>query len=153
MVKIVTEMLSLGQTRSLGQTTLAKVLTKCFDKMRILDQNEIVEINQEYKEKIEKYLLDTIVVCLDKGTLKEADLAQVADFVLERIDLVNNQEELIQFLNDLSAKWPVFDDIKELTKGEVKEVREDKAETTVLDAAREGDVEEAINLAKGAMEN
>lgn len=107
-----------------------------------------MDFSAEEKTEIERKIVDTIVLALENGNLSQEELPDVADFVLEKIKLVKTKEELINFLTELATNWQIFANIKDITEGEVKERKEDKAYGDVLNLAKGGNIEEALKLAK-----
>lgn len=109
-----------------------------------------MDITQDHKNEIEKKIVETIALSLENNTLQQNELSDIASFVLDRMDQVKNHEELILFLSELSSKWPIFGQIEAIEKGEVKEQKEEQAFQNVLDLAKSGKIDEAVNLAKEA---
>ncbi len=104
-------------------------------------------------EKVDRRLLESLITAIEADKINDEELPVLANFVLEKIDSTKNHEQLIKGLEELSAKWPIFDNIEELERGEVQEAKEDKVEQDVLNLAKNGRVEEAISLAKTMTEN
>ena len=102
----------------------------------------------EHKKKIYNDIVEVIITALEKNELSSSEIPKIANFVLVQIDAVNNHEDLITFLKNLSNKWPIFENIEEIEKGEVKDQKEEEVAEGVLQMAKSGNVEEAINLAK-----
>lgn len=100
------------------------------------------------KEVIEKDIVEQVIVGLENGALKEEDLPQIGQFVLEKIDAIKNQPELINFLTELSGKWGIFENIKKIEEGRAQEQVEDEAAEGVLTLLKHGKIENALNLAK-----
>lgn len=112
-----------------------------------------MEVTEEHKKQIERKIAEVMITALEDGKVGEADLPTIATFVLEKIDKAQNHDELIKSLDELSAKWPVFENLEQIERGEVSEASEDTVEKGVLKLAKSGQVEEAINLAKTVTEN
>lgn len=100
------------------------------------------------KKSIEKDIVEQVIMGLEKGFLKEEELPLIGQFVLEKIDLLKNQQELIAFLGELSSKWPIFENIKKIEEGRVREKEEDEVAEGVLTLLKHGKIENALNLAK-----
>jgi len=107
-----------------------------------------MDVTQEHKEEIQKKIVEAIIAGLENKKLLEIQLSEIADFVLQRMDAVKNQDELLAFLADLSSKWSVFNNIKLTEEGEVKNEAENKVTKDVLDLAKNGKIDDAIGLAK-----
>ena len=105
-----------------------------------------------HKTEIERKILKEIINALENEKVTEAELPDIADFVITHIDTVQSHEQMIKFLDDLSKKWPFFEGLEQIERGEVTEAKEDQVEQEVLNLAKSGKVTEAINLAKTVTE-
>ena|SRR5579872_1937973 len=110
-----------------------------------------MNITLEHRDEIVKRLTQDLVEEMDKNGLTEADLPKIADFILEKVDKAKNHDELIALLDELSAKWPFFETVEQLERGEVRELMEDSAEKDLLKLAKAGKVEEVIRFSKSLM--
>ncbi len=86
--------------------------------------NLIADDFQRHKEEIELSLARTIYTQLDKDTLSYDQCREIAQFVLERIDEVNDETSLMVFLEELSIKWPLFESLKGLVRLKVSDASE-----------------------------
>ena len=111
-----------------------------------------MEVSAEHKTEIEKKILKEIINALENDKVTEAELPDIADFVITHIDAAQNHEQMIKFLDELSQKWPFFEGLEQIERGEVTEAKEDQVEQEVLNLAKSGKVTEAINLAKTVTE-
>ncbi len=107
-----------------------------------------MDFTQEHKTEIENKIVETIADEVEKGNLKEENLKDIADFVLGRIDQIKNQDELIAFLFELSTKWTVFKTIETMERANLKGKVEKEVAEGVLMLAKNGKIDEALNLAK-----
>lgn len=107
-----------------------------------------MDFTQEHKNEIERKIVEAIIAGLENKSLLESQLSEIADFVLQRIDAVKNQDELLAFLADLSSKWSIFNNVKLTEEGEVKAEAENEVAKGVLDLAKSGKIDDAIDLAK-----
>lgn len=105
----------------------------------------------EHKKKLEENILNTVLVNLDKGTLKEEELSAIASFALPRIDQLTSYNELLQFVRDLSLKWPIFKNLETISEGALEDVNEDFVAEQALKLAKEGNIEQAISLATNSI--
>ncbi|MDO8461131.1 MAG: hypothetical protein Q7S38_01670 [bacterium] len=112
--------------------------------------NEYVDIAQNHKEDLQKKIVESIISGLENNLLTKEELPVIADLVLEGMDKISSHEELTSFINELSLKWPIFLNIAKLEEGEKREQQEDKTTQQVLQLARNGQIDEAVNLAKTA---
>ena len=111
-----------------------------------------MDVTTQHKTEIERKILKEIINALENEKITEAELPDIADFVISHIDPVQNHDQMIKFLDELSQKWPFFESLEQLERGEVFEAHEDKIEQEVLNLAKSGKVTEAINLAKTVTE-
>jgi len=109
-------------------------------------------VTADHKIEIERKILKEIINALENDKVTEAGLPDIADFVITHIDPVQNHEQMIKFLDELSQKWPFFEGLEQIERGEVTEAHEDKIEQDVLNLAKSGKVTEAISLAKTVTE-
>jgi hypothetical protein len=107
-----------------------------------------MDLTEQYKESIERKIVEAIISALDKKEIQESELSQIAGMVLDGIDKVSSQDQLIDFLTTLSDRWTIFKNILEIEKGQIKSVLEKKTADDVLQLANTGNIEEAIRLAK-----
>lgn len=110
-----------------------------------------MHITLEHRDEIVKRLTVDLVEEMEKDGVKEEDLPPIADFILEKVDKAKNHSELINLLDELSAKWPFFETVEQLERGEVKELLEDKVEKDLLRLAKAGKAEDVIRFAKSVM--
>lgn len=106
----------------------------------------------QHKTEIERKILKEIINALENEKVTEDELPDIADFVITHIDTVQNHEQMIKFLDELSAKWTFFEGLEQIERGEVTEAKEDQVEQEVLTLAKSGRVSEAISLAKTVTE-
>ncbi len=107
-----------------------------------------MDFTEEHKHDIEMRIVRRIILAIEKQELTSADLPNIADLILARIDTIKTQDELAEFLTELSARWSVFKDVLEIELGRVKSNLEKKIARDVLNLANAGNIEEAIRLAR-----
>lgn len=107
-----------------------------------------MKITQNHKDEMEKKLVECIVLALENNSLQESELPQIANLILDKIDNIKTQTELISLLEELSSRWPIFKNIELLENGELKEQKENVAIQDVLELAKSGKIDDAIDLAK-----
>lgn len=107
-----------------------------------------MQLSQERKDGVLKEIADLIIAGLKDGSILEDDLFPIASFVLEKIDVLATEEQMVVFLSELAQKWPVFSKIHTHEKGKVLEHTENIAAQNVMDLAKEGKIDEAVDLAK-----
>lgn len=102
----------------------------------------------ENRKDLEERIVEMMLAGLDKDEISEEDLPDISDYVLSKIDYVQNHEQLMNFLRELSSKWKVFSPILVIESGEAREKKENAVGQEVLNLAKSGKIEEALNLAK-----
>jgi hypothetical protein len=111
-----------------------------------------MDVTESHLVEIEKSIIEVIVRSLEEQKLSEQDLPKIAEFVLNGIKNIKDHEQIVAFLYGLSSNWPVFDHLEEIERGEMQDTIEDKGEKEVLSLAKNGNIEEAIRLAKSMTE-
>lgn len=109
-----------------------------------------MEFTEAKKKELEQSIVDICISALENKGVTEEQMGDVSFFVLERIDLVKNQQELLGFLEKLSEKWPIFVGLLEITRGEAEAVEDKKTVINVQDLIKQGNLDQAIAVAKEA---
>ncbi|OGH12343.1 MAG: hypothetical protein A2776_02525 [Candidatus Levybacteria bacterium RIFCSPHIGHO2_01_FULL_40_10] len=102
----------------------------------------------KHKTQIEKEVVERVATGIEKGDLKEEDLPLIGRFVLEKLDLARNQGELVSFLSELSARWPIFLTIEKIEEGSLTIAEESEVANGVLTLLKHGKIDDALSLAK-----
>lgn len=103
---------------------------------------------ESLRNKVLNDTLDVIIANLEKNAISEAEITPIADFVLAKIDSVNNETDVATFLSELSSRWPIFGNIASIQQGENQEKVEGEVAQGVLSLAQSGKIDEALSLAK-----
>jgi len=112
-----------------------------------------MDLTEEHKREVERKLVEVIIDALGKNLISVGDKDTISAFILERMRNVKDHEELISFLRELSSKWAIFSPLLVTESGEVKAKSEDQAVDKVQSLTQEGKIDEAINMAKTAVDN
>ncbi len=107
-----------------------------------------MQISAQQKEQLQKDILITIANALDKEELKEEEIPHISHFMLNWLPTILTQEDVHTFLQDLTAKWPLFKTISLVEAGKEKEQKEDKVLNDVVALTQKGNIDEAIKLAR-----
>ncbi len=107
-----------------------------------------MQLSQERRDAIEKAIAELIIKGLREGLIQDEDLSPIGKFVLEKIDTLQTEEQMVAFLTEMVQKWPLFSNILTIEKGKATESSENQAAKDVLDLAKEGKIDEAVDLAK-----
>lgn len=116
----------------------------CFDR--------VMAIDSVYKDKVGKELTLRLTAVMEKEQISEEESRIIADVILTELDKAQTQEQLFQFLSDLSQKWPFFSDVLTLEKGAAKIEEEGKETVKVEELIKENKLDEALEAAKAATE-
>lgn len=111
-----------------------------------------MDFTDEKKKEIEKQIVDKSITALEQGFIKESGLGEISQFVLSKIDEIKTQAELITFLRELSSRWHFFSDMLVIESGEAQFAQEKSSIDDIEKLAKSGNLDEAISLAKQAME-
>ena len=106
--------------------------------------NDIIQ----YKQNIDKKIVDKALTEFGNGKITEDDLKQIADFTVLGMEKITNKKQLYEFLKQLAAKWTIFEFIATIEERELKEAVESEVYKGVLTLAQNGKIENAIKLAK-----
>lgn len=107
----------------------------------------------QHKRNIEQKIADTILSNLENENITRSEASSISNFVLDKIDVLKTQEELLNFLRELSARWRIFSSLLVLESGEIKEIMDTKAAREALTLTKEGKIEDALNVARAATSN
>lgn len=104
----------------------------------------------EHKKEVEKLIVDSTLDALEAGAIKEEDLKPIADYVLSKIDIIKNEDELIAFLEELASKWTFFLPIERFVEGQKQHTQEVKSVDQAQDLIKTGNIDEALQILKAA---
>lgn len=109
-----------------------------------------MQLSQERKDQVFRAIAELNITLFENRSFSEENFAPVADFILGKIDIIQTEEELLSFLSELVEKWPVFEPI--LNQEKNKNTVSNTAQVTqnIVDLAKEGKIDEAIDMAKQA---
>jgi len=108
---------------------------------------------EDHKKQTEKDIVEMVIGALEGSTITEGDATAIGKMVLERIDNIENQEELILFLEVLTERYPFFAPLVLKEKGKVEEKIEKQVVENVEGLIQNGNIDEALEMVKGATQN
>lgn len=111
-----------------------------------------MEFTDEKKKQIEKDIVEMVIAALENNAIKESDMAVIGQMVLERIDKIENQADLILFLEILAERWSIFSPLVTREKGAVEHTADEKKAGQVEAMIKDGNIDEALTLVKSATE-
>lgn len=107
----------------------------------------------EHKKEIEKDIVEMVIGALEGNAITEGDATVIGKMVLERIDNVENQEELILFLEVLTERYHIFSPLVLKEKGAVEHKMEEKMIGDVEGLIQNGNIDEALKMVKSATQS
>ncbi len=145
---------SLRSNRGVEATFIDKTPSMCFN----LDVDNSFGA---YKDKIGTRIAGILGESLSQGTITEDQSDEIANYILENIDLATTNSELFTFIENLSAKWPIFSSIltssdqaqTPLSTANSVQEKTDQIIHTTEDLIKENKIDEALQVAKTATEN
>lgn len=112
-----------------------------------------MDFSPAYKNEIERKIVEAIANAIENQILTEGEVAEVARYVLDTIDTINSQQQLVEFLRNLSSKWTFFSNLLVLESGEIQHQKDTEAASKILELAKSGNIDEALHLAKSSTNN
>lgn len=109
-----------------------------------------MNFTDQHKEEVERKIVEAIASAVEKKEIEESVLPDISEFVLDRIDKIQTQELLVEFLRLLSDKWSIFKGVFDLESGALRSLLDKKTADDVSQLANSGNIEEAIRIAKTA---
>ncbi|MEX2028262.1 MAG: hypothetical protein WD988_02070 [Candidatus Curtissbacteria bacterium] len=105
------------------------------------------------KKRVEKEVLDAIINGLNSGKLPLEEAQLAARETLATLEKIDKHEETIEeFYRNLAEKYPPFQILYTKVKDELTRSREVSAYRQALSAIDEGQIDQAHQIAKGALE-
>ncbi len=92
----------------------------------------------EKKTQIENMIVDAILMGLEKKQVTEADLPKIADYVLKNIEPIASEDQLFAFLDELSLRWPIFENIRQVERGIINQFLEKQLAQQALKLIQSG---------------
>lgn len=104
------------------------------------------------KKRVEKEVLDTIMDGLGSGDLDSQKAQDIARETLATLKLLDEHEESLEkFYKNLASKYPIFSLLYTKIRGDIAHSREMTAHRQALAAIDAGKIDEAHQIAKGAI--
>lgn len=100
----------------------------------------------ERKAQIENMIVDAILLGIEKKLATEEDLPKIADYVLRYIEPITTEQDLLRFLDDLSLRWPIFENVRQIEKGTMRQFLERQMAQQALKLIQSGKFNEAVGV-------
>lgn len=107
----------------------------------------------DYRERIGTTLATRLNDAYAQGAVSQEESPVVAQFILDKIDTLNNHEELMAFLEELANKWPVFGPVLVLERSMDSEEKNSETVNQAEQLIKENKIEEALALVENTDEN
>jgi hypothetical protein len=98
--------------------------------------------------KIEREIIETTLPVFEKNEVSEDDLRQIATIVLDGIEGITTHEKMIELLEQLAQRWPMFLKLVTIEKGKMREDKKEGIVDDVMQLAKAGQIQQAISMAK-----
>lgn len=97
---------------------------------------------------LEGKLLGVIIDNIESGALKQEDSQKIAQFILDEIDEIENQQDVIAFLQRLCQQWPIFNNILQVEEGKEEQKHEQAAAQDIAQMIKSGQAKQAVSAAQ-----
>lgn len=133
-----------------------------------VDNNSLICFNLDvddsfatYKDKIGTRITTIIGEGLLQLKVTEDEAEQMGKYILDNIDQTKTNSELLDFVTNLSVKWPIFNSILTSDSQTVPSApfptqtqeKTDEIVHTAEDLVKENKIDEALQVAKAATDN
>jgi hypothetical protein len=105
-----------------------------------------------YKRDVEQRIVVVISKNLDDGIIGYSDFKEITQFTIKGMSQVSDYSTLVSFLKDLSWNWNMFGEIYQQELLKHKNTAQTEAVAKVADMIEQGNLNEALDTAKKAME-
>jgi hypothetical protein len=109
-----------------------------------------VDTLQTKRKELEERIVQIILDEIEKNTLTIDQAKEITGFWLSRISTLTTEESLTNFVDELAAKWPIFNTLVMIEQNKIRRGEEEKVAENVVSLVRDGKIEEAVSLAKSA---
>ena len=96
-------------------------------------------ITEKYRENVYNELAEVALGSLDKDEISLVDSRESAQFITARLDSIQTQLQLDEFLNELTKKWPIYQTVStQLQKG-LQAVHDASIQEVTAESSNEAD--------------
>jgi hypothetical protein len=106
-----------------------------------------------HKYEVEKAIVQILLTQLDAKQISLSESHEIAEFCLEKLKYIATEEDINNFISQLVMQNVMFKDIATIENAKTKENSDQQAVNRALDLAKEGNLDEALNVAKAATAN
>lgn len=109
-----------------------------------------MQFTEDKKKDIERDIVELVIAALENKAITTGDTTVIGQMVLQRIDNIENQEDLILFLEVLTERYHIFSPLVLREKGVVEGKREERIIDDVQGLIQNGNIDEALKIVKSA---
>ena len=99
---------------------------------------------------LEKQIVEIVLNEIDNKTLTVDQAREIMTFWLSKVKTITSEEEMLSFVIEFVAKWPIFNTIAIIEQGNIRREQEERITDDVVSLVKNGKIEEALALAKTA---
>lgn len=114
--------------------------------------NKFVDPFLQKKYQIERKIVEVLLQKVEEESLTVEQTKEIIDYCTEAITKATSRDTLLSFLDEISNKWAMFQEIRQVEQGLTKELDKNIVSDTIMDLVKSGHIEEAADLAKKANE-
>lgn len=103
-----------------------------------------MEITDAHKDHLYRKILEIAVESLKNNLLSKGELPEIADYVLQNLELATTEDEVSMFLSMLAYKWPIFKNLALVQTGESHQAYDNERVSRALELTKEGKIDEAL---------
>lgn len=107
-------------------------------------------ISEEERNILGAKLTRELGKAMEEKIVSEEEASEIASLILSKIDTLSYEEDLLNFLQEISNKWSFFSNVLVLEKGEIKEEKEDQVASKVENLIKNNKLEDALKMAEEA---
>lgn len=105
------------------------------------------------KTELEKAIVEELLQQVEAKKITLEESMSIVNYCLEKIKLINTKEEINSFLISLSSQWPMFSSLLNIEMAKEKEENKDATVDEIVALAKDGKLDEALDVAKAATNN
>lgn len=103
-----------------------------------------------YKNRIGISVSKRLEEGIKNGAITEEEASKIATFILENIDKTKNTLEIVNFLEVLSQRWPVFQQVLTIEQGEIVAHNDERAAEQATELLKRNNIDAALKVVDAA---
>ena len=109
---------------------------------------EVVLLTEIQRKNVTTKIVEALIHALQEDKVTEMDAREVSRYILLTLDGVATHERLVEYLSELANHWQFFSQLVKIEQGEIQESKEDTVTEQVIALTKQGNITEAVALAK-----